>query len=78
MAVMPMTLSPPSINTLAGVKAGGRRLQAMHQQRLLPRASRRSLVIQHLEIIDPIERGISNDRGSAVFIAACVDHEGPP
>ena len=41
---------------------------------LLARAGERDgVVVEHLEIVDAVERGIAEDRGFAVFVAASVD-----
>ena len=50
----------------------------MDQQGLLARAPRGTLLVEHFQIVDPVERRIAEDRGLAVLVAATVDHELPP
>ncbi len=63
---------------VAGRENRGHRLQAMHEQRLLPRTAGRRRGIQHLEIIDAVDVGISENRRLAVLVATRVDHVVPP
>ena len=83
-------LSPPSIITLLTAapplatgwrterRARRQRIQAVHQENLLPRQARGSAAVEHFEVVDAVQRGIIENRGPAHFVAATVDHELPP
>jgi hypothetical protein len=46
----------------------------MNQESLLTRNARRSPAIEDLEIVNPVEGRITQDSGSALIVAATVDH----
>jgi hypothetical protein len=46
----------------------------MNQESLLTRDARRSAAIEDLEIVNPVESRITQDRGPALIVAATVDH----
>src|SRR5262249_1558060 len=54
------------------------RVEAMQQQRLLPRPAGRRLAVQHLQIVDAVERGIAEHRALPSLVAAAEDHGVPP
>ena len=63
---------------LIGGEARRHRLQQPEEQRALARAARRRLVVQHLEIVDPVEGGMRRHGVAAKLVAAVIDHGGDP
>ena len=69
---MSVMLSPPVMRTLSGVKLGGRGFQAVHQRSVCWRGlpSGDGVEVQHLEVVDAVQRRVAEHRGLAVFVAA--------
>ena len=63
---------------LLRAQAGRHRLEQADEQRPLPRAARRRIAIEDLEVVDAVQRRMRVDGVAAQLVAAVVDHAHAP